>query len=74
MKANSSARAVNKFLLASTITAIQTVKIVVAQAITATEMEPLVQMIMSRQECNSNSSFLSNFRYYFRFDFSYLKF
>ena len=56
MKANSSARAVNKFLLASTITAIQTVKTVVAQAITVTEMEPLVQTIMSCQECNSNTS------------------
>ena len=74
MKANSSARAVNKFRLASTITAIQTVKTVVAQAIIAIEMEPLVQTIMSHQECNSNSSFLSYFRYYFRFDFSYLKF
>ena len=55
MKANSSARAVNKSRLASTITAIQTVKTVVAQAITVTEMEPLVQMIMSHQECTSNS-------------------
>ena len=55
MKANSSARVVNKFRLASTIIAIQTVKTVVAQAITATEMEPRVQMIMSHQECTSNS-------------------
>ena len=69
MKANSSARAVNKFLLASTITAIQTVKTVVAQAIIAIEMEPLVQTIMSHQECNSKSSFLSDFRPYFRLDF-----
>ena len=53
MKANSSARAVNKFRLASTITAIQTVKTVVVQAIIAIEMEPLVQTIMSHQECNS---------------------
>ena len=74
MKANSSARAVNKSRLASTITAIQTVKTVVAQAITVTEMEPLVQMIMSHQECTSNSSFLCYFRPYFRFDFSYHKF
>ena len=56
MKANSSARAVNKFRLASTITAIQTVRTVVAPAIIAIEMEPLVQTIMSHQECNSNSS------------------
>ena len=70
MKANSSARAVNKFRLASTIIAIPTVKTVVAQAIIAIEMELLVQTIMSHQECNSNSSFLS----YFRFDLWYLKF
>ena len=74
MKANSSARVVNKFRLASTIIAIQTVKTVVAQAITATEMEPRVQMIMSHQECTSNSSFLFYFRSFFRFDFSYPKF
>lgn len=57
MKANSSAKVANKFPLASTIIAIQTVKIVVVQAITATEMVQNVQTIMSRQECNSHYSF-----------------
>jgi len=48
-KVNSLARVANKFRLASTITAIQTVKTAVAQVITATKMELLAQTIMSHQ-------------------------
>ena len=53
MKASSSAKVANKSQLASTITAIQTVKTVVVQVTTAIEMEQNAQMIMSHQECNS---------------------